>query len=241
MTKVTTSWDDGDVLDKRLASLLDKYSLKGTFYITKDYRRDRLTEDEIRTLAQCHEIGAHTLSHPDLRKISSDEKKNELEGGKQWLEEVLGKDVPMFCYPAGRFDGESVNITRAAGYKGARTTEMGRITFADPFIIPTTLSVYPMPFRRVNANTFNWRNLLEPLQQRGPAFRSMGLGYLDMRSFEVLACRAFDIAREKNGIYHLWGHSWEIEKFGMWEDLERVFKYISGHSDCTYVTNGELV
>jgi len=31
---ITTSWDDGHVLDMRLASLLTHYGFKGTFYIS---------------------------------------------------------------------------------------------------------------------------------------------------------------------------------------------------------------
>jgi peptidoglycan/xylan/chitin deacetylase (PgdA/CDA1 family) len=241
MTKVTTSWDDGDILDTRVAELLDLYGLKGTFYITKKYRKDRVSEEEIRDISLKHEIGAHTLSHPDLRKISPQEKKNEIGGSKEWLEGVLGHEVPMFCYPSGRLDDESVRIVQESGYRGARTTELGQISYTNPHTMSTTLSVYPMPLRKIDAGALYWRHLFETLQQRGPVYRKLGIRYLDMRSFEALACRAFDIAKESNGIYHLWGHSWEVEKFGMWEELERVFKYISDRSDCTYVTNGELV
>lgn len=31
------------------------------------------------------------------------------------------------------------------------------------------------------------------------------------------------VARE-GGIYHVWGHSWEVEKFGNWQKLETLFK-----------------
>ena len=33
-TIVTTSWDDGHKLDLKLAALLKKYNIKGTFYIS---------------------------------------------------------------------------------------------------------------------------------------------------------------------------------------------------------------
>ena len=241
MTKVTTSWDDGDVLDTKVAALLDKYALKGTFYITKNYRSNPLRDDQLRQLHTRHEIGGHTLSHPDLRKSTRDEKVHEIKGGKEWLENVLGKELAMFCYPSGRFDAESAAVARAAGFKGARTTEMGKIAFQDAFSMSTTLSVYPMPFRKIDANSFHWRHLFEPLHQRSPIFRKLGVSYLAMRSFESLACAAFDIAHEKGGVYHLWGHSWEIEKYGMWDELERVLRYIGKRSDCEYFTNGELV
>lgn len=35
----------------------------------------------------------------------------------------------------------------------------------------------------------------------------------------------------KNGYYHLWGHSWEIEKNNEWDKLEELFKYISPWKD----------
>jgi peptidoglycan/xylan/chitin deacetylase (PgdA/CDA1 family) len=35
---VTTSWDDGHILDVKLSELLKKYNLKGTFYIAPKNR-----------------------------------------------------------------------------------------------------------------------------------------------------------------------------------------------------------
>ena len=241
MTKVTTSWDDGDVLDKKVAALLDTYDIKGTFYIAKQYREHRLTEEEIRTLSSGHEIGAHTISHPDLRKISIEEKRAEIAGGKKWLEGVIGKEVAMFCYPSGKFDNDSSRIARESGFISARTTELGSIESGEKFKMPTTLSVYPMPLRKKDAHAFDWRRLLEPYVQRSPVFRKLGVPLYAMRSFEALACAAFDIAHAKGGVYHLWGHSWEIEKYGMWNELEHVLRYIGNRDDCEYVTNGELV
>ena len=87
MLKVTTSWDDGDILDRRLALLLSRYNVKGTFYVSKSYRPKRLSDQDIEIIAKTHEIGAHTLTHPDLRTLSSAEQKNEISGSKKWLEE----------------------------------------------------------------------------------------------------------------------------------------------------------
>jgi peptidoglycan/xylan/chitin deacetylase (PgdA/CDA1 family) len=241
MITVTTSWDDGDALDLRLAELLSKYGIKGTFYISREESRKLLSEDELRTIAAMgHEIGAHTLSHPDLTKIPFEQKCEEMAGSKKWLEGVLGAEVLMFCYPFGRFDAESKRAVREAGFKGARTTVAGSVAVpADPFEMNTTLQVYPFPFRKKDARSFSWRYLLQPWYQRGGEFRSLGVSLLAMRSWKSVAQAALANVPE-GGTFHVWGHSWEIEKYGMWGEFEEFLQFLAVRSDCRFVTNGEL-
>ena len=62
---VTTSWDDGDPQDLRVAELLDSRGLKGTFYVPIiGYDGRRILEPaELRSLASGgFEIGAHGVS-----------------------------------------------------------------------------------------------------------------------------------------------------------------------------------
>ena len=47
--------------------------------------------------------------------------------------------------------------------------------------------------------------------------------------------------QKKGGIIHLWGHSWEIEKFDQWKMLERFFKFISNVNGIEFKTNYELI
>jgi peptidoglycan/xylan/chitin deacetylase (PgdA/CDA1 family) len=241
MLTVTTSWDDGDILDLKLASLLEKYNIQGTFYIAKDYRKERLSDKEIKTLSQRHEIGAHTLTHPDLRTLSREEKVREIKGSKEWLEEVLGKKVTSFCYPSGFFDVEAIEVVREAGFRAARTTQLGMLELpADFFLSPTTLQVYPMPFRKLGARGYWWGKLLQPFSERAPALRALGVPLHSFYSFEALACKTFDIARARGGVFHLFGHSWEIEKYDLWQPLERVLSYIRNKQGCQYLTNEKV-
>lgn len=242
MLKVTTSWDDGDILDKKLADLLKKYGIKGTFYITKDYREERLSDEDIRNIARSHEIGAHTLTHPDLRELSGEKLEEEISGSKDWLEGVLGYPVKMFCYPKGQFIESSVEATRRAGFIGARTTELASIsTPKDPFRVATTLQVYPFPFRKIDSKKYYIGKLIQPFVQRAPKLISNGVSIFSMNSWLNTAKATFDTALKNEGVFHLWGHSWEIEKYGMWEDLEKLLQYISNKQSCDYVTNSELV
>ena len=242
MLFVTTSWDDGDVLDLRLADLLDAHGIKGTFYITKTYRPVRLSEREIKALSARHEIGAHTLTHIDMSKAPESVQREELAGSKSWLESATGREVPMFCYPSGRLGADSKRLVREAGFKGARTTELGSIArVADPFMMSTTIQAYPFPFRKKDAHSMYWRKLVQPIRERGPALRKLGVPLAAFHSWEALAQATFDIALERGGVYHIWGHSWEIDRYGMWDALGSVLRYMSGRADCQYLTNGDII
>jgi len=237
MLTVTTSWDDGDVLDKRVVKILDTYGLKGTFYIPKEYWGTRLSDAEIRNLSNTHEVGAHTLSHIDLSKASEKQAQAEIQGSKEWLNEVCKKEIGMFCYPRGRYTPAVRDMTRAAGFRGARTTRQFELSISDPFEMPTSIQVYPFPFRHDDGP----KSFLEPLMQRYGGYRSLGVPLTGMRSWESAAKAAFDFARTKGGMFHIWGHSWELEKNGLWEQFDRVCSHIANREDCIYVTNGELV
>lgn len=64
-------------------------------------------------------IGAHTVNHPDLTILSSERKRREIIDSKKQLEDLLGREINYFSYPFGRFDRESIEIVREAGYTAA--------------------------------------------------------------------------------------------------------------------------
>ena len=66
MRVVTTSWDDGDPNDIKIADLLRSRKLPGTFYvpITGYQGRKTLCTEDLRTLcSEGFEIGGHSVSH----------------------------------------------------------------------------------------------------------------------------------------------------------------------------------
>lgn len=42
-------------------------------------------------------------------------------------------------------------------------------------------------------------------------------------------------------MFHLWGHSWEIDQLVLWGSLESFLKEIARQPDVQYLTNGEAV
>jgi hypothetical protein len=59
-------------------------------------------------------------------------------------------------------------------------------------------------------------------------------------NWDVMAIAQFDLMLATGGVFHLWGHSWEVEKNGDWARLERVFAHIARRPGVRYVDNGEL-
>ena len=48
-------------------------------------------------------------------------------------------------------------------------------------------------------------------------------------------------AQHQGGYFHLWGHSWEIEEYGMWDQLESAFKLLGSLScQARFMNNSEL-
>lgn len=90
-----------------------------------------MREKEIRELAnQGMEIGAHTVSHPILTCLSSEEAMNEINESKQTLEGIIDKPVTSFAFPNGRakqdYSKEHVKMIEKLGFKNAVTTNWGK-------------------------------------------------------------------------------------------------------------------
>jgi peptidoglycan/xylan/chitin deacetylase (PgdA/CDA1 family) len=233
---ITTSWDDGHPLDLRIAELLAKHGLRGTFYVPLENTRSTLSPVQIRDLSSGFEIGAHTLHHLVLTTLTSDRARAEIVQSKARLEEITGKPCKVFCFPKGRYANAHVEMLAEAGFTGARTVEL--LSFSRPraergiAIMPTTLQACPHPaftYVRNAAKRFRFKALLSLL------LRSHGTDW------SATAVALLDHAQESGGVFHLWGHSWEIEEYQQWRALDRVFAAMAAAGrPALCVTNSEL-
>lgn len=226
---VTTSWDDGHLLDKKLATLLKRYHIKGTFYVAPEDHEfepaDRLKAADIKTIARDFEIGAHTITHPRLPQVALDTAKIEITGSKAQLEAIIGRPVTSFCYPGGEYRPEHVQMAAEAGYTYARTVSRFSLTAGpSPLTVPTTIHAYR-----------HWSDLW-PIAQAAGFNPVKFVRYL--LNWDELAIALFNRSRRLGGVFHLWGHSWEIDRNRDWNRLERVLAYISKQPGVTYTTNG---
>src|SRR5207237_9456938 len=68
------------------------------------------------------EIGSHTVDHADLARTSPGRVTYELVESKRWLEQLVGHPVVDFAYPSGKFNRQTIDAVRRAGYGTAVTT-----------------------------------------------------------------------------------------------------------------------
>ena len=78
-----------------------------------------------RLIAAGWAIDAHSLTHADLASSSGAALTREVSGSRREIRRLFGVLPRFFCYPAGRYDAETVAAVKAAGYEGATTTELG--------------------------------------------------------------------------------------------------------------------
>jgi len=191
-----TSWDDGGILDLKIADLLEKFGLKGTFYIVCDWvgKEGYLTWDNIKDLdKRGFKIGSHTTSHPmDMKILYDDHLFAEINVSKDIIENVLGHSIDTFCYPRGRADERVMGLVAEANYVTARGTgKPGIITIDNKFYLPGTIHIFQRPeYGKASIIDFS-RQVFEKLNKDG-------------------------------GYCNIFGHSAEINKNNLWGVLETV-------------------
>jgi peptidoglycan/xylan/chitin deacetylase (PgdA/CDA1 family) len=121
-TVVTLTFDDGDADQYDAAQTMAEHDLPATFYITTSWigSDGYLTREQLDAIAEAgHEIGGHTVNHPDLAAIPLAEVEAEVCNGRAVLES-WGYPATNFSYPFMRATPEVEQIAAACGYDTAR-------------------------------------------------------------------------------------------------------------------------
>lgn len=82
--------------------------------------------DEIRGLhREGVQFGSHTRHHCNLKTLSFEDAKREIEISKRELEDVLHEPIATFAFPGGHLTDEAVRLLSASGYTLACSTRLG--------------------------------------------------------------------------------------------------------------------
>lgn len=100
-----------------LLKVLADNGVKATFFLTGKWVEENpeLTREII---AEGHEIGNHTYSHPDLRRLTDDEIREQLSKTEEIVQSVAGVSTkPYFRPPYGGRDQRVISVASEDGYQ----------------------------------------------------------------------------------------------------------------------------
>ncbi len=95
-----------------------------------------MTSDQVKSMRSAGmQIGAHTVSHPILARLTADQCEREIKGSKDYLEQLLQERIGLFAYPNGKpgedYTPESVAIARKLDFDAAVSTQWGASRMGD--------------------------------------------------------------------------------------------------------------
>jgi peptidoglycan/xylan/chitin deacetylase (PgdA/CDA1 family) len=118
--------------------ILSEYGIPATVYVTIGFigavspwigssaDGAMMDEAQLRELAAAGwELGAHTMTHPDLSRLDYDSCRREIEDSRSELERIAGVKVETFAYPFGRYGAAALAAVRDTGMLAAVTTGSG--------------------------------------------------------------------------------------------------------------------
>lgn len=145
---VVLSFDDGLRACLRAAQIMGEFGIKGCFFLigsmvgekryqkTKAFCAERLhlppvefmSWDEVETLLkEGHEVGCHTMTHPDLTKLSVEQLEAEIQQSYDLLREKVG-NIRHFAWPYGKFSRvtrTAVELVFQTGFESCASTHRG--------------------------------------------------------------------------------------------------------------------
>lgn len=132
---VAISFDDGmDDNHAVVLPILREYDVPATVYvatgfigqpnpwIAPEFGSRMMTAQELRELVQAgFELGAHTVTHPDLSKLSFEQCLREMTESRKTIERLTGAEVETFAYPFCLYGQAARAAATQAGFVAAVT------------------------------------------------------------------------------------------------------------------------
>ena len=106
------SYDDGNIADRRLVAIFNRYGMKGTFHIPsawlKKKPQNRVTEAEIKNLYAGHEISGHGANHLSMPRLPQEKLEQELDEEIANWKRITGKRILGYAYPYGSYSDKVI-------------------------------------------------------------------------------------------------------------------------------------
>ena len=133
---IVLTFDDGcEMFYDVTYPVLDEFDFPATIYPVAGYLGRRATWGNLknpdlnilskRKLVELHrygvEIGAHTMDHVKLTQVGRDIAVRQVKESKETLEQIIGDNIGSFAYPHGKYNSETIEYIKTAGFTNALT------------------------------------------------------------------------------------------------------------------------
>jgi peptidoglycan/xylan/chitin deacetylase (PgdA/CDA1 family) len=166
------TFDDGyEAVYKVAFPILQNYSMSATIFLTVGEKRsqkidERLPSLEGRSMLNWYEIlemkqrgmtfGAHTLTHPDLTRLSRYQMETEICDSKKIIEDTLNTPISCFAYPYGRYNDGTRELVQQH-FACASSDKLGFITpNSDPYTLERVDAYYLRTEKLFNLMLTRW-------------------------------------------------------------------------------------
>lgn len=145
---IIITFDDGYVTNYTYGyPILKKYGYKATVFMITDYigKDGYLNIDMLKKMETegVFDVQSHSVNHLyELSSTSTDKMIYEVKTSKDALDEILDKNVNVFCYPFGKNSEKLKNVLKDQGYKFAVTTKYGGVNKNDDYFRLNRLRVF---------------------------------------------------------------------------------------------------
>ncbi len=223
----TLSYDDGVESDFRLADLMRKNGVKGTFNVNSGIKRiredleqsdpenPRCRMNRRRLLeffeknSDIAEIAAHGLTHAALALMDQGSAAWEVLSDRKNLEDMLGIPCRGFAYAYGNYNDQSVEALKVSGFRYARTG-----TATGDFSLPSDPLRWSCTCRHAN-----------------PKLMELAKQFVESKEGSV---------KKIPYLFSVCGHSYEFNLDDNWNVIEELLAYVGNRDNIWYCTNIEF-
>ncbi|MDP4089642.1 MAG: polysaccharide deacetylase family protein [Bacillota bacterium] len=137
---LTMSYDDGQIFDRRLVGIFNKYGIRGTFHLNSGTlgKEPFINAEEVAELYKGHEVSVHTKTHPFLNCIPVEAVAEEVIEDRKNLESLVGYPIRGMSYPYGVYNEDTIKTLEALGIQYSRT-----VNAHHDFRIPDNFLTWP--------------------------------------------------------------------------------------------------
>ena len=109
--KVAISFDAswGATRTGKILDILDEFEVKTTFFLVNIWLKD-YPDKAKEIVARGHEIGMHSVSHPDFTRLSEEQIRKELLDNQKMIRDTTGFEANLFRPPFGAYNNKVIQI-----------------------------------------------------------------------------------------------------------------------------------